>query len=244
MANPLLDHRSIAHIASLKAALARDNQASDSDDDIHGYLLNRGNKLKKHASLVHGAKLRAARGLALDREVVQYQGHSRSIIARNTDDCQDPSDWPDDDPYTDIHIKDLFKQVSTPSEIHSHPTISKTFAQNKISLLADQTHEMITSAHADSIRLTNLYSTFLNDDPGTIMSSFDSDQENISERVMRLYYVKPRENTQEEEELKSLARAGLERCDEFVRIMERVRMNLLKAERLKNQIWNSSEEEP
>ncbi|CAK7272422.1 hypothetical protein SEPCBS119000_005117 [Sporothrix epigloea] len=128
---------------------------SDSDSEIERST-NRGSKLKRRARFVRQGKLGAADGLAVFAETIEHEGYRRDILSHNLPLIDDEgyevdSDEEDDavlqeaeaaaaeqKAYAGIQLEHLLAPLTAVTDLPTHPTLSRPFANKALTELATQ----------------------------------------------------------------------------------------------------------
>ncbi|OIW24858.1 rxt2-like protein [Coniochaeta ligniaria NRRL 30616] len=146
-------------IVALKKAVKRKAYESDSDDSVQ-QTTNRGNKLQKRARFVKKGNLAPAMAPAAYKEVVEHAGYQRIIINRNppliddegyeidSDDNEDRvqeamADAADTNPYSAIHLEQIFAPLTSVTDLANHPTLSRPFTSKALSRLTVQGRDLM-----------------------------------------------------------------------------------------------------
>ncbi|KAI5855631.1 RXT2-like protein [Tricharina praecox] len=167
-------------ITNLKRALAARDDASDSDDTIVGNS-NRGRKLKRKAQNVHEGKLDDGRGVNGYKEEIEYFGRRKKIIYRKpsrrkkiaVDSDEEDSQSSDaegsvdesTDPYEGLDIAKLLAPLDSAADLPSHPSLAYIYTSRTLNELLQQSLVKICEEQAHTVKLKNLLTKFLGDDP-------------------------------------------------------------------------------
>lgn len=227
-----------------------------SDEEHAGNIYsNRGNKLKRGANEIYEGKLGA---VSLDRykpETINHVGQKRAIVYKKRR-TEDNSDSDVDDIYKDINIGSLLAPINHPSEIPSHPAISRAFNNTTIKTMARQALEIITEEQKHAVQFARLMSVFLGDDPkyrkvDMLKLPELEEKEPVEEadalsKDLDVFFEVPQITVdrdygiraEDAEETRQLTQIAQQRSEEFIRCMTKVRFGLLKAERYQRQVWN------
>jgi hypothetical protein len=140
---------------------------------------NRGQKLKRGANEIHEGKLGR---ISHDRhgvKTVDSLGHKLAVVYKkskltdssnsNNIDKSTKNNTKkvdvEEEVYKDIKLGDLLAPVSHPSEVPSHPAISRAFDGKTIRVLSRHALEIITEEQKHAVQFARLMSVFLGDDP-------------------------------------------------------------------------------
>ncbi|KAB5542864.1 RXT2-like protein [Coniochaeta sp. 2T2.1] len=146
-------------VMALRKAVKRKAYDSDSDDSVEQNT-NRGHKLQRRARFVKKGNLAPAMAPAAYKEVVDHAGYQRVIINRNppliddegyeidSDDDQDRvqeamADAADANPYSSIHLEQIFAPLTSVTDLPNHPTLSRPFTSTALSRLAVQGRDLL-----------------------------------------------------------------------------------------------------
>jgi hypothetical protein len=169
-----------ANNSRFKEALNAPEDASDSDAEYIGdATTNRGNKLKRGARQVYRGKLGLPSGDGYGIKLVEYEGHKRPIIYKRRktiyeedleqgDEGEEDGDEDEDEeenPYADIKLSDLLSPITHPSQLPTHPAISRTYTSETLRILARQALDTIVEEQKHVVKLSKLMAVFLGDDP-------------------------------------------------------------------------------
>lgn len=177
-----MDRQTLNDIARFKEALAQPADASDSDEEFIGCATtNRGKKLKRDARQVFQGKLCGAPFEGHGVKIIEFEGRKRAVVYRRKhpiyedDDEDEGVDMLDDgedetNPYDEIKLVDLLAPITHPSEIPTHPAISKTFESNTLKTMAARSLDIIIEENKHVVKFAKLMSVFLGDDPSYILS--------------------------------------------------------------------------
>lgn len=181
MAPQVVDSRQYNAILQLKAALERPEDAVSSDEeDVGDAYSNRGQKLKRGANEIHEGKLGRISHDPHGVKTVDSLGHKLALVYKKrklTDSGNSKNDKNinsninnrkidvEEEVYKDIKLGDLLAPVSHPSEVPSHPAISRAFDGKTIRVLSRHALEIITEEQKHAVQFARLMSVFLGDDP-------------------------------------------------------------------------------
>ncbi|KAK9461855.1 RXT2-like protein [Lipomyces oligophaga] len=180
----MIDQHVLDEITRFKAAIARQGDASDSDDSVE-MNTNRGNKLKRKARTVHEGSLGIGYRNEMTTHFVQYANKRRAVATlkssylgpRGNDEDEDEDEDADegnddvdsnrelDDPYHGIDIEALLSPITHPSELPSHPGISKAYTRTTIATLARRALDLICTEQKQLSQINRLLAAFLGDSP-------------------------------------------------------------------------------
>ncbi|KAI5839975.1 RXT2-like protein [Morchella snyderi] len=180
-------------IIELKRALAQTSDGSESDDSI-SYPSNRGRKLKRKARFVHEGALNDAKGPRTYKEEIEYFGKRRKIIWRNRrarhraadrDSASDDSDASDsngsavdeDDPYAEVKLDKILAPLESAADLPSHPSLAHIYTTTTLNELLQQSLDKLCEEHAHTMKLKNLLTVFLGDDPYVNLEKMTWDNE-------------------------------------------------------------------
>ncbi|KAK9447794.1 RXT2-like protein [Limtongia smithiae] len=178
----MVDQHIYDEILQFKAALGRRPDASDSEESIGGAGSNRGRKLKRRARTVHEGQLSVPYGDGYQPEIVQYANKRRAVIKlksprRHVDssDNEEPEEEDEeysaddeDDPYAAIDLEAILTPIGHPSELPSHPGISKVYTRTTLSTLARRALDLICTEQKQVSQINRLLAAFLGDNPSYI----------------------------------------------------------------------------
>ncbi|KAK9466616.1 RXT2-like protein [Lipomyces arxii] len=179
----MVDQRIAEEIYRFKEALARPADASDSDSSIGAATSNRGRKLKRKARTVHEGKLGLFYGVGEHPQTVEYANKRRTVVSlkkhnRNGDESEDeytngedPNEdygYDEDDPYADIDLEAILSPIGHPSELPTHPGISRAYTRTTLSTLARRALDLICTEQKQLTQINRLLAAFLGDDPSYI----------------------------------------------------------------------------
>ncbi|KAL7274168.1 hypothetical protein RUND412_002950 [Rhizina undulata] len=184
-------------IANLKRALATQSDASDSDDSIT-YTSNRGRKLKRKARFVHEGALDDCRGPRTYKEEIEFHGKRRKIIYRkptrrknfsesesesSSEESEDDNGSSSDelDSYADIKLDKLLAPLTSAADLPSHPSLAHIYTAPTLNELIQQALDKICEEGAHTMKLKNLLTNFLGDDPFINMSKMEWPNEDHSQ---------------------------------------------------------------
>ncbi|ORY77800.1 RXT2-like protein, partial [Protomyces lactucae-debilis] len=221
----------------LKDRLDKHSDASDSDSSIHAQPhTNRFNKLKRKARYVARGKLDTGAGIHAESSATHaYGSKRRRVVAKShTTPFTDPatstgggggvvSAESDDeaDAYHDIHLDQILAQVDEPADVVHHPQARAVFQRKALGVLSAQALRTLSTEHAHRVELARLLTAFLGDD-AVLCPTYD--------RNLGL----PPDSA---EEARRLLQAALDRSEEYLRCMQKVRAGLLKADRYRGKIY-------
>ncbi|KAK4180258.1 RXT2-like protein [Triangularia setosa] len=148
-------------ILGIRKKLKRKSYDSDSDSSIE-QPTNRGNKLKKRSRFVARGRLTGSAGPAGYKEIAEHAGYQRAIINHNPplidqdgyditsdDDEQEVQEAlaiaMDDNPYSDVHLEQIFRPLTSVTDLPTHPAISKPFTSRALTELVDQARIIMQS---------------------------------------------------------------------------------------------------
>ncbi|KAI5819682.1 RXT2-like protein [Pyronema omphalodes] len=168
-------------IANLKRALEQRDDGSESDDTIVGNS-NRGRKLKRRAKFVHEGKLDDGKGVNGFKEEIVFHGRKKKIIYRkpnrrkriavgSDDEDEDDSENGDgsgsegSDPYEGVDLTKLLAPLMSAADLPSHPSLAHIYTSRTLNELIQQALEKICEEKAHTVKLKNLLTKFLGDDP-------------------------------------------------------------------------------
>ncbi|KAK0742337.1 RXT2-like protein [Apiosordaria backusii] len=134
---------------------------SDSDSSID-QPTNRGNKLKKRARFVTRGRLTGSAGPAGYKEIAEHAGYQRAIINHKpplidqdgyditSDDDEEQvqealATAMDDNPYSDVHLEQIFAPLTSVTDLPMHPAMSKPFTSKALTELVDQARIIMQS---------------------------------------------------------------------------------------------------
>ncbi|KAK9477135.1 RXT2-like protein [Lipomyces japonicus] len=174
----MVDQQVLEDILRFKAALERSEDASDSDSSIGAAVSNRGQKLKRNARTVSEGRLDFAFGKGAQPEVVTYANKKRKVVwlkpgrfdndlseEENDADDEDGFDKDnDDDPYAGVDIEAILSPIGHPSELPSHPGISRAYTRTTLSTLARRALDLICTEQKQLVQVNRLLAAFLGDD--------------------------------------------------------------------------------
>ncbi|KAH0603684.1 uncharacterized protein H6S33_007343 [Morchella sextelata] len=192
-------------IIELKRALAQTSDGSESDDSI-AYPSNRGRKLKRKARFVHEGALNDAKGPRTYKEEIEYFSKRRKIIWRNRkarhraadrDSASEDSDASDsnssgvdeDDPYAEVKLDKILAPLESAADLPSHPSLAHIYTTTTLNELLQQSLDKLCEEHAHTMKLKNLLTIFLGDDPYVNLEKMTWDNED--------YLSQARERTQQ-----------------------------------------------
>ncbi|KAI5780543.1 RXT2-like protein [Geopyxis carbonaria] len=167
-------------IAKVKRTLDVQSDDSESDDEI-AYTSNRGRKLKHRAKLVHERSLDNHFGLNGYKEEIEYYGKTKNIIYRKPDrrkrvamdsDSEESEDSEEEsgeedstDPYAGIQLEKLLAPLQSGADLPSHPSLAHIYTSTTLNELIQQSLDKTCEEHAHTIKLKNLLTKFMGDDP-------------------------------------------------------------------------------
>ncbi|VBB80049.1 Putative protein of unknown function [Podospora comata] len=148
-------------IIGIRKKLKRKSYDSDSDSSID-QPTNRGNKLKKRSRFVARGRLTGSAGPAAYKEIAEHAGYQRAIINHNPplidedgyditsdDDEQEVQEAiasaMDDNPYSDVHLEQIFAPLTSVTDLPTHPAMSKPFTSKALTELVDQARIIMQS---------------------------------------------------------------------------------------------------
>ncbi|KAK4195208.1 RXT2-like protein [Triangularia verruculosa] len=148
-------------IVGIRKKLKRKSYDSDSDSSID-QPTNRGNKLKKRSRFVARGRLTGSAGPAGYKEIAEHAGYQRAIINHNPplidqdgyditsdDDEQEVQEAlataMDDNPYSDVHLEQIFAPLASVTDLPTHPAMSKPFTSKALTELVDQARIIMQS---------------------------------------------------------------------------------------------------
>lgn len=248
----------------LKEVAQRPDDGSDSDNSIGDVQTNRFNKLKRKSRFVSRGRLNGPTGLSVDTKDAYYGARKRKVIHLRSTAEGGSSD--EDDAYRDINIEQLLAPIDDPAEVAAHPTHKLTFRRKALPILASHALQTISTEHAHRVHLSRLLTAFLGDDPTLIMQKYDSSEASLltpssitedfqhktmtrksvaqeEDSLLALEFVTPVYDRNlgiapdEAEEARRLLQAALDRSEEYLRCMQRVRSGLLRADRCRKRTW-------
>ncbi|KAF2722578.1 hypothetical protein K431DRAFT_311569 [Polychaeton citri CBS 116435] len=185
-------------IRAMKLALKRHAYDSDSDESIYAHT-NRGNKLKRKAVFVREGWLDSTGGTANKRKA-NLAGYSRNTVYTNPtlfDSDGEPyspitSDDDDGDraqgtrsryaraaspleenPYTEIHLEQLLRPLTSPAELPDHPSLSTPYKSAALTEMAATALDMARRERRTLARLRKLLARFRGDTEWAPCGSFD-----------------------------------------------------------------------
>ncbi|KZF26301.1 hypothetical protein L228DRAFT_279527 [Xylona heveae TC161] len=164
-------------IAGMKKAVARGDDASDSDDSVH-QPTNRGNKLKRKARYVHEGQLSLPNGPRVYRRKIEHAGYERYIINRNPPRFDEDGDELDDDdvdeqadanaaeenPYSDIRLEYLLAPLTSAADLPHHPSLSIPYLSNTLTELAQEACQIFHKENASLARIQQIMTKFRGDE--------------------------------------------------------------------------------
>ncbi|KAI9790283.1 MAG: hypothetical protein M1816_005308 [Peltula sp. TS41687] len=177
----------IETIVSMKRALAREADASDSDETIY-QPTNRGNKLKRNARYVHEGQLDRPNGPRVYKRKIEHAGYQRYIINRKPLRLDEDGDELDDDdideeadaaaaesnPYADIKLEHLLAPLTSVADLLTHPTLSKPYLSNAIPRLTEQASSLHRKEKAALWRMKQLLTKFRGDETWAPCGMFET----------------------------------------------------------------------
>ncbi|KAB8748969.1 hypothetical protein FH972_026520 [Carpinus fangiana] len=164
-------------ITGMKKALARDDDASDSDVSIK-HPTNRGNKLKRKARFVQEGRLDQADGPRVYKRKLNYNGYQREIISKNParvdadgdvfDDEEEESN-PDltdaeDDPYEEVKLEDLLMPLTNAADLDKHPSLSVPYKSRVIEEMIQSAQDMVFREQRSLYRMRQVLTQFRGDE--------------------------------------------------------------------------------
>ncbi|KAF5098963.1 hypothetical protein D0Z00_001829 [Geotrichum galactomycetum] len=154
--------------------------ASSDEEDVGDAYSNRGQKLKRGANEIHEGKLGRISHDRHSVKTVDSLGHKLAVVYKkrkladtgnikhdkstNNSNNNKKVDV-EEEVYKDIKLGDLLAPVSHPSEVPSHPAISRAFDGKTIRVLSRHALEIITEEQKHAVQFARLMSVFLGDDP-------------------------------------------------------------------------------
>ncbi|KAI9655316.1 MAG: hypothetical protein M1821_005463 [Bathelium mastoideum] len=177
-------------IRAMKKAIAREDDASDSDDSIVNYT-NRGNKLKRKAKYVQEGKLNNPSGPQAYRRAIEHAGYIRDIISRNParfdedgdeiedDEYSESAEINDEDPYSGIVIEDILGPLTSVADLPKHPSLSVPYTSQAIKELADNAAEMVRRENATLCRMKQLFTKLRGDETWAPCGIFETDNDRL-----------------------------------------------------------------
>lgn len=167
-------------ITKVKRALEQLGDGSDSDDTIVG-TSNRGRKLKRKAKYVHEGKLDDGRGVNGYKEEIEYFGTRKKIIYRKhgrskrlaidseEEESQDSEAEESGselfDPYDGLDLAKLLAPLDSAADLPKHPSLAYIYTSRTLNELIQQSLEKICEEKSHTVKLKNLMTKFLGDDP-------------------------------------------------------------------------------
>lgn len=144
--------------------------AASSDEEDVGYAYsNRGQKLKRGANEIHEGKLGRISHSRHAIKTVDSLGHKLAVVYKKRKLIDNSSTEKkvdiQEEVYKDIKLGDLLAPISHPSEVPSHPAISRAFDSKNIRVLSRHALEIITEEQKHAVQFARLMSVFLGDDP-------------------------------------------------------------------------------
>ncbi|KAK9492964.1 RXT2-like protein [Lipomyces doorenjongii] len=179
----MVDQHVAEEILRFKAALARPEDASDSDSSIGAAGSNRGRKLKRKSRAVQEGRLGLPYGTASQPQSIEYANKRRAIVSvkksyrdlylsddeyADDDDRDDDGDSDEDDPYAGINLEAILSPIGHPSELPTHPGISRAYTRTTLSTLARRALDLICTEQKQLAQINRLLAAFLGDDPAYI----------------------------------------------------------------------------
>ncbi|KAJ2904693.1 rxt2-like protein [Zalerion maritima] len=180
-------------IAGLRRALKRKSYESDSDDEVEGPS-NRGNKLKRKAKYVHQGQMAVPTGPEVYKEVIDHAGYQRAIINRNPipvdEDGFDLDSDDDDDhiqdvmasaaennPYSSIRLEQILAPLTTPSDLPSHPTMSRPYTSRTLTDLSLQGRDIMHKENQSLWKVKHLLTQLCGDHPWVPTDRMEGDDD-------------------------------------------------------------------
>ncbi|ODV90738.1 hypothetical protein CANCADRAFT_44376 [Tortispora caseinolytica NRRL Y-17796] len=160
----MVEEDPLEEIGNLKEALVRNDDGSDSDSSIGEATSNRGNKLKVNAKEVHEGKLWKPYSSAMSDKPLEFANKKRKVLkAMEFDENGEESDI---DKYLaeNIKIEKVLAPLSDFTDILTHPSISRSYKSENITLLARRIIDITFSEKENYTRLLNLLDILLSDD--------------------------------------------------------------------------------
>lgn len=249
-----------ALIQKIKEVNDKPEDASDSENSIGDLQTNRFNKLKRKSRYVSRGKLGVAAGTQADSKTVFYGAKRRTVIQ-----TRDDGDSDSEDAYHGINIEELLAPIDDPAEVLTHPAHRYTFKRKALPILASHALQTIATEHEHRVHLSRLLTAFLGDDPTLIMQKYKPTETSLqthtitdefTNKTMTRHSVALEEdhllagefvtpvydrnlgiNPEEAEEARRLLQAALDRSEEYLRCMQRVRAGLVRADRCRKRTW-------
>ncbi|KAK9365000.1 RXT2-like protein [Lipomyces kononenkoae] len=179
----MVDQHVAEEILRFKAALARAEDASDSDSSIGAAGSNRGRKLKRKSRAVQEGRLGRSYGAALNPHTVEYANKRRAVVSlrksyrdfdlsddeyADDEDLDGDADSDEDDPYAGVNLEAILSPIGHPSELPTHPGISRAYTRTTLSTLARRALDLICTEQKQLTQINRLLAAFLGDDPSYI----------------------------------------------------------------------------
>ncbi|KAJ8099395.1 RXT2-like protein [Lipomyces tetrasporus] len=176
----MVDQHVADEILRFKAALARPEDASDSDSSIGAAGSNRGRKLKRKSRFVQEGRLGVSYKSASRPETIEYASKRRAVVSlkrsyreldlsddeyADDEDREDGGNCDEDDPYAGIDLEAILSPIGHPSELPTHPGISRAYTRTTLSTLARRALDLICTEQKQLTQINRLLAAFLGDDP-------------------------------------------------------------------------------
>ncbi|KAK9235601.1 RXT2-like protein [Lipomyces kononenkoae] len=179
----MVDQHVAEEILRFKAALARAEDASDSDSSIGAARSNRGRKLKRKSRAVQEGRLGLPYGAALKPHTIEYANKRRAVVIlkksyrdfdlsddeyADDEDLDGDAESDEDDPYAGVNLEAILSPIGHPSELPTHPGISRAYTRTTLSTLARRALDLICTEQKQLTQINRLLAAFLGDDPAYI----------------------------------------------------------------------------
>ncbi|KAI9727533.1 MAG: hypothetical protein M1828_006475 [Chrysothrix sp. TS-e1954] len=163
-------------ISAMKRAVARADDASESDDSIDRPT-NRGNKLKRKAKYVQQGQLSQADGPRAYKRRLAYNGYSRYVISQKPPRVDPDGDIIDDedeanselsaaeeDPYAEVRIEDVLMPLASAADLDKHPALSQPYKSTALQEMEHHVQETLHREQTSLWRMKNLLVHFRGDE--------------------------------------------------------------------------------
>ncbi|EON61429.1 hypothetical protein W97_00644 [Coniosporium apollinis CBS 100218] len=181
----------------MKKALARADDASDSDDSVER-LTNRGQKRKRNAKYVQEGRLDNSVGPRVYRRQIEHAGYQRHIISHNPqrfdadgdpleddeEDSQADADALEENPFGEVKLEELLAPLTSAADLPTHPSLSTPYYSKSLTEMVEGARLTLQREKANLWRMKHLLTRFRGDHTWTPCGIFATDYDQVLLRAL------------------------------------------------------------